>query len=133
MRDVSFYDVATGLFNGIHFSTTEPESVEKNIPAGHAVIEGHHDHLSKQVVDGEVVEYQPPQPSAEHLWCPDTRRWLPTPAATARIASRQASAARIVFLENSSHRFVRQHALGDPNARQRIAQIDEEIELLEMS
>jgi hypothetical protein len=133
------YDAATGLFSGQSFHSNDEEPgraaafAKANTPAGHAVYEGTvADHQSQRVhlETGELVDHQPPQPSADHAWCGDSKRWHLSPAAQARIGSRAASAARIAYLEHSQHRFLRQHALGDPSAIERLKAIDAEITAL---
>ena len=47
------------------------------------------------------------------------------------IDRRTAAASRILYLESSAHRYVRNHALRDPSARQRLEEIQNEIEALE--
>jgi hypothetical protein len=135
------YDAVTGVFVGqtFHCNVADPvvaaEFARSNTPEGHAVYEGAvADHASQRVdvETGGLVNHQPPSPGLDFVWCGDTRRWHLSPAAMLRIDSRAASAARIVFLENSAHRFVRQHALGDPDARRRLEEIQDEIEALEM-
>lgn len=47
------------------------------MPVGCGMLDGTHDHLSKRVdlTTGQIVDYQPPQPSGEHEWNGASRRW----------------------------------------------------------
>lgn len=130
MKSVMFYHLDTGILRPSHFTTSDDSLVELNIPDNHAAIEGHHDHLSRRVdlAAGIVVDYQPPQPSADHEWNADIRRWQLTAAAQAKADAREAALARIAFLEGApSRRAAREHALGYDGALARLKTIDDEI------
>ncbi len=108
---VHFYDARTGLFTGvsIHTNLTSPEEVKafiaENTPAGHGAYVGYLDALSQRmdVSTGQIVDYQPPQPSPRHEWNPVTRRWQKQAA-----LKRSAALARIAELEKGQHRTVRE-------------------------
>jgi len=89
-------------------------------------MEGHHDHLSKRVESDAVVEYQPQQPSVDHEWDAETKRWQLTVAAHAREQNRLMILAKIAALDSQSIRAVREALLGLPGARDRLAEIDAE-------
>ena len=135
------YDTATGLFVGQTFHTNDADPVaaaafaKANTPEGHAVYTGHvgdHSSLKVDLATGELVDYQPPQPSADHEWNPQTKRWHQTGAAAAREAARRSAIARIDELEASQHRFVRELlALGDLTAIPKLREIYGEIRTLQ--
>lgn len=138
MKCVSFYHRETGLFNGAHLTTSDEDTIELNTPADHVAIDGHHDSLSKRVdiSSGEVVDYQAPPLSDDHVLDPQTRQWVLTPAALERKRKRPDALARIAKLEAAQHRLVRealmQLMLGQDTKQsyQRLAGIDDEIETL---
>jgi hypothetical protein len=126
---VSFYHVETGLLHDVMLTTSDESIIALNAPAGHIAIDGHHDSLSKRVnvETGEVVEYQPPAPSAEHVWHDETKRWRLSDGAQAKIDGRAAALARIAALVDSQHQFVREYLLGVAPALERLAAIHDEI------
>jgi hypothetical protein len=125
---LSLYDPSTGILTGQTVSGS-PAIVALNIPKGAAAIEGEHDHLSKRVdlATRQVVDWQPPQPSPDHEWNAETRRWQPTAAAITRQEGRQAALARIAALEAGTIRTLRDAALGIPGAHDRLAAVEAEI------
>jgi hypothetical protein len=129
MKGYSFYHRETGAIHNKKFSTDAVSLLALNTPPGHIAIDGHHDHLSKRVdvATGEIIEYQPPAPSADHEWNAETKRWQPTAAAADLASKRTSAAARIRSLEASQNRAVREHLLGAPAAAARLKAIDAEI------
>lgn len=135
MREFSFYDPATGLFIGRTFACDEADPVrrqkalEAHTPAGSKAIEGRHDHLSRRVnLETRAVEdYQPPQPSADHEWNPDAKRWQLRADVAERQARRAAALAEIARLEASQARPIREAALGMAGAIERVRAIDARI------
>jgi hypothetical protein len=129
----SFYDETTGVFSGHQFTGHE-STLGLNAPPGHKAAEGRHDPLSKRidVETGELVEYQPLQPSQDHVWDDATKRWRLSDHAQAKAAQRAAAVARIAILTESQHQYVRQHCLGDPSALEQLRAIDDEIVNLKM-
>lgn len=111
---------------------TRTTSPEPNCPPGHKEIAGHFDPLSQKVdlASGQVVDYIPPQPSPDHEWNANSKRWNLSVAAMAKITARAAAAARIATLVDSQHTWIRKHALGDPAAIQHLREIDDEIAVL---
>lgn len=123
----SFYDPATGELTGRTFSG--PESLlEVNTPNGHAAVEGCHDRLARRVdlATGDVVPWQPPQPTADHEWHAELERWVLNAAAVKRLGTLD----RIVELERSQHRAMREAVLGSATARDRLLEIDQAIAAL---
>ena len=138
MRTVSFYDTKTGLLNGNHMIVSDDSALALNTPEGHAAIDGHHDPLTKridvenpEIVDvheaGDksyaptrvakynVIDYQPPAPSADHV------------AALAKQEASTAALAQIAALDFKSIRAMRELALGKDGAAQRLASIEAQI------
>lgn len=135
MRLVSFYQKETGLFNAIHLTTSDEGTIALNIPPGNASVDGHHDHLSKQVdiATGQVIEYQPPRPSEQHEWNASTKRWQLTAAALEQNKKRPEALARIAALDDESLSLMREGMLelmtgqDTKQTYQRLAGIEEEI------
>jgi predicted RNA-binding Zn ribbon-like protein len=133
IRTVSFYNLTTGLFTGLTFSGSDL-AVQMNTPAGLAVIDGKHDHLSSRVVDGEVVDWQPPQPDDDHEWNAETKRWQKTAAVVAVETADKAARAQIAAQEIAQSRAIREVVLKlaeslpptDP-ARVKLEQIEQTI------
>jgi hypothetical protein len=132
-RAISIYSKETGLFTGRTVSGTgyTDELLASHLADGEASIDGHHDHLSRRVdlATGEVVDYQPPQPSSDHEWHAGARRWQLTQTASERLAKRRAALAQIAALELSQARPLRE-LLRDPtnaDARKRLDAIEEQI------
>lgn len=123
----SFYDLETGLFSGRTFSG--PQGCKENTPIGHGAHEGQVDHLSqrKDLNTGALVDYQPPQPSPDHEWSADQKRWQLSTAAQQRLIARELALARIAVLEASQHRAIRESALAYDGAKARLQAIDDEI------
>jgi hypothetical protein len=124
MKQFHFYDASTGLLHSssivINAASDNEASARKNCPAGHNIIEGVFDPLSQRidVATGEVIDYQPPQPS---------------PDIAARLAARAAALATIDQLEGKGIRSMRELALGAPGAQERLAAIDAQIAALRAS
>jgi hypothetical protein len=136
MRQFHFYDEMTGLLHGNSIAVNVPDGhdaiAQRHCPPGHQLIEGNWHPLTHRVdiVTGQVIDYQPPQPSADHEWNAETKRWQLSAAAQAKIAARSAAAARIAALEASQTTWLRKHALGDPAAIGHLREIDDEIAVL---
>lgn len=121
MRPYSFYRLSDGMFTGKVRSISMSRRIEDIIvPEGCGVIEGWHDHLSKRLdlTSGEIVDYQPPRPDANHEWIHDdehgnrVRRWALKPEVIECRARRAAAVARIVELERKEPRARREHEQG---------------------
>jgi hypothetical protein len=130
-----FYHRESGLFHREWFMTDDerPEVLAANTPADHLAIEGEFDHLSQRVdlsgPEARVVDYQPPQPRADHLWDEVTRRWRLDPAVVERQQRRAAALERITALEAAQARPMRELALNLTNAeaRKRLEGIEAQI------
>jgi hypothetical protein len=156
MSRFHFYHHETGVLhsNTIVIDAPNAEAVAQlNCPADHKPIEGDFDPLSQRVdvsvtpeivdainvhgqVQGkrsvhQVIDYQPPAPSADHEWNAETKRWRLTAAAQAKIQGREAAQARIRELEDSQHLHVREMLLGSLSARPRLQAIADEIAALQ--
>jgi hypothetical protein len=130
----SFYHAQTGLFSDTkYWSTSEdPEHLRNQVPAGYVPIEGDYDHLSQQmdIATGEIVDYQPPQPSPSHEWNADAKRWQLSPSAQAALGRRRDALAGIGALEAKGIRAMRELALNVPGAVDRLKSIDDQIAAL---
>lgn len=130
MRVWSFYDKATGLFDGSTYGCGHGEFVEANA-RGRGSIEGRFDPLSQRVdVDveaGTVVDYQPPAPDADHEWDPTAKRWRLKLGVAAAREARATALALIDALERQQHRALREATLGKPGAKERLQSIDDQI------
>lgn len=138
MKRYGFYHRETGLLANVVFSTDDENAMlANNTPADHIAIEGHHDSLSKRVdiATGQVIDYQPPAPSADHEWNAETKRWQLNAAVTAKAQARAAALAAIAILEGQSMRPMRELALGIGilGARSRLAAINSQIASLRKS
>ena len=131
MLSCSFYHKDTGLLNGQHFCTSDEQNIALNTPPDHIAIDGHHDHLSKRVdiTTGEVIDYQPPQPSKHHEWNDDTKRWVINADRQAKIDAHHVALQKIDTLEATQNRFLREVHLGVnvEKATARLKAIEEEI------
>lgn len=123
----SFYRADTGEFTGDRYSAPDDSMLDVNTPAGCIAVEGHHDHLSKRVVDGRVVDYQPPKPSVDHEW--NGSRWVLNASAVARNSTRARALARIADLERRAIRPSQELQLNpdDAEARARLADLRAQI------
>lgn len=127
MKIWSFYDPATGLFAGLEYVGT-PDTLELNTPDGHAHVEGRHDHLSRRVdlATGEVVDHQPPQPSADHEWDGDRKRWRLTEEATERARLRARGLVRMDEIDRQTVQALRELRIDSTNtaAAARLQELD---------
>jgi hypothetical protein len=131
-RTVSFYHRETGELTGTILQVTDDRNVEANTPADHIAIDlegGPIDHLSQRIdlASGQVVDYQPPQPSSDHEWNATTKRWQLRQAVADALAARRTALIAIAALERSGVRALRELALGQPGAADRLKSIDEAI------
>lgn len=129
MRTVSFYHKDTGVLHRSQLIVSSDALVALNTPKDHIALEGHYDADQYRVnlETGQLVWYQPAQPSPDHEWNEDDKRWQLTPAASDRIHRRAIAISRIASLETAQHRVVREHALGLSGAVARLQAIDDEI------
>jgi hypothetical protein len=124
----SFYDPSTGLFSGHQFTGHE-STIDINAPPEHKAAEGCHDPLLKRVniATGEVEDYQPPQPSDDHEWHHESRRWRLSEAVQAKQHARAQAMAQIHVLETQCVRPLRELALGIAGALDRLASLETQI------
>jgi hypothetical protein len=130
MRVVWFYHKETGLFHGRSLMTQDPKLIAPNTPVDHIAIEGDHFDALSQRVDvktGKVVDRLPPQPSDDHEWNTSIRRWQLKPDIAAKEEARRNALERVKYLELKALRALREHALGQAAATQRLKAIDDEI------
>jgi len=133
----SFYHKDTGAIHptkiGVN-SVYGKQALELNTPADHVAIEGALDHLSQRVdLSGDaprVVDYQPPQPSSDHEWNAQAKRWQIRPEMTERQQRRDAALAEIAQLEAFQARPLREAVLGLPGATERLKALDDQIAAL---
>jgi hypothetical protein len=111
MKAVSFYDLETGIFTGMHLVASNEKLLSLNTPAGCGVIEGHIDatKFKFDLANKMVVPYTPPAGD------PDPR------------AAKRTAQATIAALQNSQHDVVRAALLGDKSAIDKLKAIDEQI------
>lgn len=77
-----------------------------------------------------VIDYQPPQPSPEHEWNADTRRWRLSETAQAKVEAMVIARARHAYLVAGQHDDLRRAVLGDAAALKRLQAIESEIQTL---
>jgi hypothetical protein len=132
MKVVSYYDEATGLFNGTTLTASNEQAFLHNTPAGHAAIEGQYDYLSQRVDVTQsppaIVDYVPPQPSAEHEWNATARRWRLTAQAQAQADARKRALAEIARMEARQPRLLRELFAGAPSLSDSARRALEDIE-----
>lgn len=133
MRVVSFYHKVSGLFHARHLMSSDAESITLNTPRDHIAIDGDHfDRLSQRIdiKTGNVVDQLPAQPSDDHEWNATDRRWQVKPEVVAREQTRRHAILRISQLEMSGLRSLRELALGEAKAADRLKALDSEIATL---
>ena len=136
LRVMSFYHKVSGLFHARHLMSSDAKSIALNTPDDHIAIDGdHYDRLSQRIdiQTGKVIDLVPEQPSADHEWNATDRRWQIKPEVTAREESRRHAIQRITQLEMSGVRSLRELALGEAKAADRLRALDAEIAALRKS
>lgn len=104
MKSYSFYNKATGLFDGRIFTGSE-DNLLINTPDGFSAIEGQYDNLSQKFDTStrKVVGYKPPKPSDTEFekfeWNPKSLRWTSYPTSSA--IAREARSKRNDLLDKS--------------------------------
>jgi hypothetical protein len=130
----SMYALDTGLFTGRRVSGCTPDDLVRNTPPGCAAIEGKFDAGSQRVdlQTGEVVDYRPDPPDADHEWNDAARRWTLRPEIAAARRARVNAIAQIESLEARQARPMRELALNPDNARAAdvLAEIESQISVL---
>ena len=136
MRVVSFYHRVTGLFHARHLMSSDAKSIALNTPRDHIAMDGDHfDRLSQRVdiKTGKVIDQLPAQPSADHEWNATDRRWRLKPEVVAQQEAHRDAIARIRQLELKGLRSLRELALGEAKAVDRLKALDTEIAKLRQS
>jgi hypothetical protein len=135
-RVVSFYHKVSGLFHARHLMSSDAKSIALNTPTDHIAIDGDHfDRLSQRIdtKTGKVVDLLPAQPSDDHEWNATDRRWQMKPEVIAKEETRRHAILRITQLEMSGVRSLRELALGEAKAADRLKALDTEIAALRKS
>jgi hypothetical protein len=135
-RVVSFYHKVSGLFHARHLMSSDAKSIALNTPDEHIAIDGDHfDRLSQRidVKTGKVIDLLPTQPSDDHEWNATDRRWQMKPEVVAKEETRRHAILRITQLEMSGVRSLRELALGEAKAADRLKALDTEIAELRKS
>jgi hypothetical protein len=130
MRVVSFYHKVTGMFHARHLMSSDAKAITLNTPRDHIALDGDHfDRLSQRmdVETGKVVDQVPVQPSVDHEWNATDRRWQVKPEVLAREETRRHAMLRIGQLEQSGIRSLRELALGEAKAADRLKALDAQI------
>lgn len=80
MSTWSKYSLADGRLTGVTV-TCSGDYLDANVEADCGCVIGEYDALSQRVdlATGLVIDYQPPQPSPDHAWDAELRRWLYVP------------------------------------------------------
>jgi hypothetical protein len=136
MRVVSFYHKVSGLFHARHLMSSDAKWIAINTPLDHIAIDGdHYDRLSQRIdtTTGKVIDALPAQPSNDHEWNATDRRWQVKPEVLAREETRRHAILRISQLELSGIRSLREMALGEAKAADRLKALDQEIATLRKS
>jgi len=136
MRVVSFYHKETGLFHPRHLMTSDAKSIALNTPPDHIAIDGdHYDRLSQRIdiKTGELVDLLPEKPSPDHEWNATDRRWQLRREVVAREEAHRHAMQRITQLEMSGVRSMRELALGEARAADRLRALEIEIAQLRKS
>lgn len=108
MKTVRFYDETTGIFTGAIVNHSDPEQLKP--PPGHKAFEGECHEMHAKRVDvstGELVDWQPPAPSADHEWDDSTKRWKPNQAMVDRQAHHAHAHGRIRQLADTERHLIR--------------------------
>jgi hypothetical protein len=133
MRVVSFYHKVSGLFHARHLMSSDAKSIVLNTPRDHIAIDGDHfDRLSQRIdiKTGKVIDQLPAQPSADHEWNATDRRWQLKPEVVAKEETHRQAILRIRQLELTGLRSLRELALGEAKAADRLKALDTEIATL---
>lgn len=77
MNTYSIYSTENGAFQGKSIFCNSSDLI-CNVQDGFSFVIGIYDRLSQRVdlATGLVIDYQPPQPSINHAWDSETKRWL---------------------------------------------------------
>lgn len=126
----TFYDEASGEWSGLEVRCTDFGTAKLNAPPGAVTVATPLHPHAKRWTDGALVEYQPPQPSADHEWDDAGKQWCLSAAALEHANRRHFALQRITELERQQARAIREHLLGEADALARLYAIDDEIAAL---
>lgn len=134
----SEYELSSGLFTGRQISG--PTGYVPPASGTHAYVEGsyHRDSakvdLSASSSSSVVISYKSPQPSPDHEWNEETKRWVLTQEAAAKINADAHARASIQRIEAGNARTMREVLLAllpeDHPMRSRLQEADDEIRAL---
>jgi hypothetical protein len=133
MRVVSFHHRVSGLFHGRHLMSSDANAIVLNTPRDHIAIDGDHfDRLSQRIdiTTGKVIDQLPAQPDVDHEWNATDRRWQLKAEVVAKEETRRHAILRIRQLELTGLRSLRELALGETKAADRLKTLDSEIATL---
>lgn len=145
MKTWSFYKTEDGSFTGVHFSSTNESYLPDNTQPGCSAIEGIYDHLSQRIdvtvlheiskLDSSkeaerianlrtalVVDYMPTQPSDDHEWNADTKRWQVKPDIVAKQQRNDQALSELQALDAKENRAV-SDVIADPEDKQAKARL----------
>lgn len=124
---VSVFHLVTGR---ILCNLTLPQGqLAANVPIGYGTVPGHADGARRRVNPEtlEVEAWQPPQPDAAHVWNTDLERWELPASVLSRRSEHGGVMRQIAALESRQPRALRELALGQPGALERLQDIDDQI------
>ena len=126
-----FYRQSDGVFLPQSFSGPA-NSVEANTPDGCRAFAGDVAIMSQRVdlETGRLVDYQPPQPNADHEWDATTKRWRKRVDVVQRETRRANAVQAIEAAERAQARAVREALLAtlpDGPEKTRLQQIEDQI------
>lgn len=130
IRHFSQYNKLDGLFTGVTHGLSHDVAAPKDTDTV-GYVDGKHDHLAKRFdLDLKIViEYKPPQPSTDHEWNMESKRWELSAAAATLDAMDAEARTQITALEAKQLRAMRELMIDRDNidAIQRLDAIDTQI------
>ena len=126
--DVAFYREDTGLATGQTYQGPVGD-LEVNTPVGVVPMKRQGRPHLKKLKDGELIDYQPPapEPAADYQWNTESTEWELTAVAHQIKIDDAVARATIDGLEHQQARALREFALGDKTAVDRLKAIDDSI------
>ncbi len=125
MKTQTLYDLATGRLLA-HVTSNSAEALAAQLQPGQALYDGVLD-LKRQAIDpatGTPAEFRPADPADGSVWSEDEWRWIP-------LAEQNAPVLRAIeALEARQPRVLRELALGQPGAAERLQAIEDQITAL---
>lgn len=125
MKTITLLDLKTGALGRV---LTLPEmAIAQNVPDGFGFVAGRHDRQSQRVdlSTGEVIDFQPAQPSNDHEWNAETKRWQLKPEVIERNQRHAEAQAQLEALDPKETRALSDLAANpdDQSAKERLADI----------